>query len=137
NGVRALLRQLEVELLVAEAVRVALDQHVALGIRLEKFRQLVDASLRARPRAGLAGIEEHADREHQAAVGLLRPEARQLLRERRALGLLRRAGLRLGFAHARLGGEPDLVGLEAPRVGPGAGGRELTVALLQLPSPSE
>src|SRR5262245_4428388 len=83
-GVRALLRELDVEALVADVVAEALDQYVAPGIRLEKVGQLVDAPLGAGADLGLTGSEQHvADREHHAAIGLLRLEALELLGERR------------------------------------------------------
>src|SRR5262245_20407934 len=56
-GVRALLRQLDVEALVADVVAEALDQYVAPWIGLEKIGQLVDTSLRAGADLGLAGGE--------------------------------------------------------------------------------
>src|SRR5262249_45374400 len=72
NGVSPLLRQLDVEVLVARVVRVPLDQYVAPWIGLEEVRELVDAALPARAHLGLADSEEHVtDRQHEAATGLL------------------------------------------------------------------
>src|SRR5262249_21339053 len=147
-GVRALLRELDVEALVADVVAEALDQYVAPGIRLEKVGQLVDAPLGAGADLGLTGSEQHvADREHHAAIGLLRLEALELLGERRRFGVLggERLGLgvvrlfalvalgrlRRGVGDPRFGRAAPLLGLACLGVRLGAGSLQLAVALLQ------
>src|SRR5262245_48753676 len=154
-AVGPLLRQLDVEGLVPRVVRVSLDQYVPPGVGLEEIRQLVDAPLRAGTHLGLARGEKHAtDREHEPAVGLLRLEACEFVREGGCLGLLggagllgqrrlaarllrlaslgfRRAGLCLGVAGARLGRAPRLLAIRISRLRCRSRGLELAVALLQ------
>src|SRR4029453_15679191 len=58
NGIGPLLRQLDVEVLVTCVVGVPFDQHIALRVRFEEVRQLVDAAKRAGPPPGLPAAKK-------------------------------------------------------------------------------